>query len=747
MKQKFDVLFVADPRFEGGSSTALALEMRVAARADYKTGLMMVRGPIIGHPFPVHPEIRQALESGLVERTDPEMDIEADVVLVHHPSILNHMLRPRPRVRTGRVIVVLHHPIKDATGAPQYELEVVHQHALMAFGAERVDFAPVSQVVRHGLPVNLPKGTTVLDENWDNLIEMHRWPRRARRNRKDPVVIGRHSRPDPKKWPDTREEAFAAWPRRHDWRTRILGGEAYLTEKYGALPPNWELIEFNGEPVSEFLASLDVWVYFHSSDWIEAFGRTTLEAMATGVPVILPEHFRHLFADAAIYVEPEGVEKAVLELTGSDEKWQAASDRARQFAERHDEQQFVQRLQRILGDGCSRDKLPERARGSGGSAFLPSLPDANVLFLSSNGIGMGHLVQQLAIADRLPPGLRPVFVTFSYAMKITVQAGYATEFLPHHRNSGMDPEEWNDHLAEILLELLLRLRPRVILYDATAAFDGVIRALQTYDSAFSIWVRRAMWQESHRVFVPALDAFDAVIEPGDLASELDIGPTVSQLDRVLEVPPVLHIDPESRLPRDMARERLGVPEDAIVVAMQMGGGNNYELDDLKSKIVEELLEHPDVLVLDLKSPIRTGSQAEKQISERLVPVELFPAFRYSNAFDAAVSAAGYNAFHENILGGIPTLFVPNEGENMDLQANRAIWAELSGCGLMCRRDLDQPRLKTLLTRLLDGDSREAMRRACEIFAREQTNGAEDIAAYVEDHARLHFADRNPVVSP
>ncbi|CTQ56323.1 Glycosyl transferases group 1 [Roseibium album] len=747
MKQRFDILFVADPRFEGGSSTALALEMRVAANAGYKTGLLMVRGPIIGHPFPVHPEIRKALESGLVERTDPDLDVQADVVLVHHPSILNYMMRPRPRVRTSRVIVVLHHPIKDATGAQQYELEAVQQHALMAFGAENVDFAPVSQVVRHGLPINLPKGSKVLEENWDNLIELHRWPRRTMRNRNDAVVIGRHSRPDPKKWPDTIEEALDAWPQRHDWRIRILGGGPYLSEKYGMLPPHWELIEFNREPVSEFLASLDVWVYFHSSEWIEAFGRTTLEAMATGVPVILPEHFRHLFADAAIYVEPEGVEEAVLELTGSDEKWQAASDRARQFAEWHGEQQFVQRLRRIFEDGYSAEKLPEWGHGSGGTVFLPSLPGANVLFVSSNGIGMGHLVQQLAIADRLPPGLRPVFVTFSYGMKITVQAGYATEFLPHHRNSGMEPEEWNDHLAEILLELLLRLRPRVILYDATAAFDGAIRALQTYGSAFSIWVRRAMWQESHRAFLPALDAFDAVIEPGDLASELDIGPTVSQLDRVLEVPPVLHIDPDSRLPREMAREMLGVPEDTIVVAMQMGGGNNFVLDALKSKILGELLEHPDVLVLDLKSSIRTGLQADKETPDRLVPVELFPAFRYSNAFDAAVSAAGYNAFHENILGGVPTLFVPNEGENMDLQANRAIWAELSGCGLMCRRDFDQPRLGALLTQLLDRDTRDAMRQACAIFAREQSNGAEEIAAYVEDHARMHFADRNPVVSP
>ncbi|MCK7616050.1 glycosyltransferase family protein [Roseibium sediminicola] len=744
MKQTFDVLFVADPRFEGGSSTALALELRVAARAGYRTGLMMVRGPIIGHPFPIHPEIREVLDAGLVERTDPDAEIQADLVLVHHPSILDNIMRPRPRVRTGRIIVVLHHPVKDATGRIQYELEFIQKHAAMAFGIERVDLAPVSQVVRDGLPVLLPNGARVLSENWDNLIELHRWPRRKGRSGNDTVIVGRHSRPDPKKWPDTLDEALLAWPDRLGRRTRMLGGGPYLSEKYGALPPHWEMIEFNGEAVSDFLSSLDVWVYFHSSEWVEAFGRTTLEAMATGVPVILPEHFRCLFGDNATYAELADVDQAIADLTGDPDTWQDASDRARQFAERHNEHQFEQRLQRILAECRQNGGVAEIGSGIPGPKFLPHLPDANVLFVSSNGIGMGHLVQQLAIADRLPTGLRPVFVTFSYAMKITVLSGYPTEFLPHHRNSGMDAKDWNDHLAEVLLELLLRLQPRVIMYDATAAFDGAIRAFQTYDAAFSIWVRRAMWQESHRVFLPALNAFDAVIEPGELAEELDLGPTTSQRERVLEVAPVLHIDPSSRLPRPMARQALGLSEDAIVVAMQLGGGNNYALDDLKTRIVEGLLENSEVLILDITSPIRTGVLSEKPYAERVIPIELFPAFRYSNGFDAAVSAAGYNAFHENIIGGIPTLFVPNEGIDMDLQVNRAIWAELAGCSLVLRRDLHQPKLCELLSQLLDPHARESMRRACRLFASKK-NGADEIAAFVEDHARLHFTDRNPAV--
>ncbi|WP_100962177.1 hypothetical protein [Bosea sp. FBZP-16] len=64
-------------------------------------------------------------------------------------------------------------------------------------------------------------------------------------------------------------------------------------------------------------------------------------------------------------------------------------------------------------------------------------------------------------------------------------------------------------------------------------------------------------------------------------------------------------------------------------------------------------------------------------------IDLFPAFRYSSAFDICVSAAGYNAFHENLLGAIPTIFVPNEAEEMDLQLVRAKYAEVWGWRCCC----------------------------------------------------------------
>ena len=58
----------------------------------------------------------------------------------------------------------------------------------------------------------------------------------------------------------------------------------------------------------------------------------------------------------------------------------------------------------------------------------------------------------------------------------------------------------------------------------------------------------------------------------------------------------------------------------------------------------------------------------------------YPMSRYFAAFDLAVSAAGYNAYHELIRFGVPALYVPMPRQTDD-QAARARYAEQAGIGL------------------------------------------------------------------
>lgn len=730
---RLDILFIADVRFEGGASTALAVEIRAAARAGLKTGLLAVKGPLLGHPFPMHPDLRALVDGGVTERIDPEMKIEADLVLLHHPTIMTNRFTRPINIRTERLVLVLHHPMVDRSDEVQYDLDRVVHNCHAAFGVA-VELAPVSTIVRQTLPSVLQDCARLLPEDWLNLIELDDWPRRPEGPPHSPVVIGRHARPDKLKWPNSATDALRIYPAdAARYRIKILGGDSFLQEIYGPLPRNWELLPFAWTGIAEFLEGLDFYVYYHSDAWSEAFGRTILEALAVGLVTILPAHFRPLFGDAAIYSAPQGVKRVISQFVADPDSYARQSAVAREFVARHHSAQlFPQRLERLFGIPKSRNREGERL-----STIQPQ-PIRRVLFASTNGIGMGHLVQQMAIAQRLPDGLKPVFATMSYAMKIAADEGYHTHFLTYHRSVNAALADWNDVLAEELFDLLSHLRPAVFAYDATAVFDGVAAALAMNPNMFSIWVRRPMWRESHRQFLEMADAFDAVIEPRELAEEFDHGPTSEVRDRVLLVPPVLLLEPNQRLDRAAARKFLDIPEGMTAVALQLGSGSNFDMRRVRSGVLKALLDRPDILVLDIRSPIRADFGPDDPMGPRHRVVELFPSFRYSRAFDAAIVAPGYNAFHENILGAVPTLFVPNEADEMDLQLNRARWAELGGFGLLMRRDHDLAHVDSFVERLLDPNERSSMATRCNSLT--WTNGADDIARFIEDHARIVRTD-------
>jgi hypothetical protein len=312
--------------------------------------------------------------------------------------------------------------------------------------------------------------------------------------------------------------------------------------------------------------------------------------------------------------------------------------------------------------------------------------------------------------------------------------GYPALFTPHHKALGIDAAEWNLHLEEELALAFRCNRPLAVAYDATAIFGGFVEALARHRDLFSIWMRRPMWREVHRKFLELSDRFSVVIEPGELADEFDRGPTKEARDKVLVVPPVLQLGPDERLDREAARQFLGVPDGMTAVALQLGSGNNFDMRGVRSAVLKALLDRPDTLVLDIRSPIRADFGPDEAVGPRHRIVELFPSFRYSRAFDAAVVAPGYNTFHENILGAVPTLFVPNEADEMDLQLNRARWAEQGGLGLVMRRDHDVAKAGSLVERLLDPGERNIISKRCSAIA--WTNGADAIARYIDEHARV-----------
>ncbi len=687
-----DILFLADPRFPGGTSTALIAELDALHRAGITPVLCPVLSGLLGGPQPPHPGVAARVASGQVRLHDAASPLRARLAIVHHPLLFDHLPAAPLDVVADVAVLVLHHPPFDGAGRAEYDLPRILANLTEVLGAE-ILLAPVGPQVRDQLGPAITLGHAILPD-WSNVLDPAGLPFHPRRPDPARIVIGRHSRPQLAKFPDTREEACLVYPDRPGVQVRMLGAGAEVARHFAPLPPGWQLIGFGMEQVADFLAKLDFYVYYHSRRWIEAFGYSIAEAMAVGLPVILPPQFQPTFGPGALYAPPEGVWPLVERLSrdGAAHAAQAARARA-EVLDRFGPDRYLPRLRAIRPDlaapAVSAPRRKDRAR--------------RVLFVTSNGVGLGHLTRAMAIARHLPPGTETAILTMSQAFRLATEAGFLTQFIPHHRLTGADPAAWNTALAAELADFIGFFRPDSLIFDGNVPYPGLQEALNRHPAVKRVWVRRALWNPASDSHVAAQRRFDMVIEPGELSARFDRGPT-SGAAGICRVAPLLGLDPDDRLPAGAARQALDLPAGGTVIALMLGAGTNFDLGEIRARLIARLASRRDVTLVELLPPIRGDSPPAPPGLRQLA---LYPAYRFSRAFDAMIAGAGYNTFHENLLGAIPTLFVPNEAAEMDLQILRARHATLTGCARMLRAE-DAIGLDRELAALLDPAARAAM---------------------------------------
>ena len=230
------------------------------------------------------------------------------------------------------------------------------------------------------------------------------------------------------------------------FQVRILGGLP-SDERFSVLPANWEVLPFGSVDVGEFLRGLDFYVYFHSKDWVEAFGIAIAEALAVGLVTILAPSFEPLFEEGALYGHPGDVKDLVRRLAGDPAGYAAQSERARALVERKFfPQDYVARFESLIEEAELAPRFkhvpwePERVARR--SANLKRRP-RRVLFISSNGVGLGHITRQLAIATRLPAGIDAAFFTLSQGCSLVAEFGFPYDYVPSHQSLSVDAESWN----------------------------------------------------------------------------------------------------------------------------------------------------------------------------------------------------------------------------------------------------------------------------------------------------------------
>jgi hypothetical protein len=339
------------------------------------------------------------------------------------------------------------------------------------------------------------------------------------------------------------------------------------------------------------------------------------------------------------------------------------------------------------------------ANGDPAAAHTKALDRPVVIVVVPNGIGLGHVTRMMAVARNLQArrGARVVFWSFSRGAGIIARFGFETILRQTAQHLEADPDDWRKWETAEFAALLARLKPELVVQDASALQSFIMDALARSGSgdARLALVRRGMWQK-HMLRKHALeseDAADLVIEPADLAATVDRGVTRGRAGRTDAFAsmalsnPVTLTRPEEMLDRRRARRALGLGRGRFCL-VSLGGDAFEDAGPLIGQLVDGARRAGIRLVWAL-SPL-SGHEPLLEENPAIIVRRIYPLAPFFQAFDAVVSAAGYNSFHElmQLFQG-PVLFVPRNRAGLDDQDARAAYAAAQGWAMNLSGEREQ----------------------------------------------------------
>lgn len=390
-----------------------------------------------------------------------------------------------------------------------------------------------------------------------------------------------------------------------------------------------------------------------------------------------------------------------------------------------------------IQDALGMPPAPARAATGG--------PARRVIFMPTNGVGLGHAQRCSLIAGALDPArVAPLFAAFPSCLSLLRRQGFAA--MPLVARSALHAQPHAADLANFTRLFALGEGAAAFVFDGGHVFDSVFRTILERRLA-AVWIRRGLWNAGLDASV-SLDrekVFARVVVPREAFDELNHA--YSRGPHVTEVGPVLRrLDlpaPSRAALRAALAERYGFPFTRLVVT-QLGAGVASDRGAQVQAVAAMMERRADVLHLVVAWPTAVIQPAWFGWARTRV-VRTHHADVLSAAADLTISAAGYNSFHEALYGARPTIFVPQTGSYMDDQAARARAAAERGLAVHVAPEalmlLDRE-----IGRLLDGGEAEALRgrlQAAELpepgtaaaarIIEEVADGTDGLAGRIEPH--------------
>jgi UDP-N-acetylglucosamine:LPS N-acetylglucosamine transferase len=362
-----------------------------------------------------------------------------------------------------------------------------------------------------------------------------------------------------------------------------------------------------------------------------------------------------------------------------------------------------------------------------------------IILATSNGVGMGHLARASAIALELKKYANPIIVSMAGGIaEIPEYLGIRVEYIPGRDRGWMDRDKWDDYLRDRLMALVDETGATVMSFDGVVPYPGVIAAKFSHPKLALVWVRRGLWQKKPQRFVLGMQSkmMDYIVEPGDIARAYDFGPTASRKDATLTSPVSLY-KKESALSRDEARKVLGLDLNRPAVLVQLGTGDS-DVNEKLTAALSGLIGWKDLQVILTKQPLDKDGKSLAPAGLDIRVVRHFPLARVLHAFDAGVSATGYNGVHENLPACLPTVFISNIRGTDDQEA-RAQWCHDFGYAIRGNQ-ADLHDITAAVKKLQDPAVRAKLAAKCAELP--DTSGGEEIAKIL-----FELANRGEPIRP
>lgn len=699
MKNSYDMLLIGDFTREGDAGLRVAGEIRTYYDMGCSVGIRHLSNGI--PTAKISPDIQLQVRKGLAEIVSTGDRIAAKLTIVYNLGIITENTASLRNLTSENVIIV-HDEIPDLR-----QMGLWHR---LAIG--KVTWAPTNRWVRAKLEA-LEMPVPMLREDWRPVARsVQKFGTNLKRDRVP--VYGRISLPGPSQWVKDTAVIENTFNCNQMYGVRLMGAPTPKVLEVIESSRQWKIFEPGDITVERLVDMLDVFIYFPRTMAATLPDAAIVAAMASGKIVILPPELEPHFGPGAVYTLPGEARQIADELLadGSEAERDKICARAVECSDIYfSEGAHKGRVAEFI-DTSNRPK-PSKSRVTGTSK--------SVLFVPSNGVGMGHVNRLIAVARRLDNKFSPIFASMAKSLRPIEAFGYRAEYLPSRADTGTNADRWDEWFGYELRNIVERYNPDAVVFDGNNPTPGLINAVLSEGRSKLIWMRRGMISSKPSPFLDNVQFMDLTIEPGDVSAGEDTGPLAHRRGEALQVRPITLLDRTELLDRDVARKKLGLSLDRPAVLVQLGAGANRNLAVITDEVMDYLskIESLQIVLAEWE-----GSSASYRHYPGVKRLRGHPISGFFNAFDFSIAAAGYNTFHDVLSSGLPTIFVANRHPEMDNQAKRAEFAQNNSAGF----DVPEDRLyqiEPICEALLREEVREIISENCLTLSME--NGAQEAA--------------------